>query len=185
MGCLYQLTFQSGKSYIGITSKTLKRRLIVHKSHARTGRNMPLHKAIRKYDHFDSKMLVIADDWKYLCDLEKKAILAFDTVTPNGYNVSLGGEGVIGVPRSDDTRRKISERTKKLSIIKNGLPGRIGNKATLGYRHTDEAKKKIAEAGIGRVFSEQSKKKMSLSKMGHPVSDETRKKIGDANRRKR
>lgn len=96
MGCLYQLTSPSGKSYIGITLKTAQERFEDHKVNYRR-RRTALHRAFRKYgpENFQLKTLVIANDWKYLCDLECEAIVAFGTKGPSGYNMTGGGDGVV------------------------------------------------------------------------------------------
>ena len=59
-----------------------------------------------------------------------------------------------------------------------------GGDGTSGYRHTDEARKKMSEAHKGKTISEETRKKMSIVKSGenHPMygkhhSEETRKKI--------
>ena len=114
---------------------------------------------------------------------EQYYIKVFDTLWPNGYNLTEGGEGCVA---SEETRRKISlvhkgkhiseEQKKKLSAA---LKGRI---------MSDEHKKKIGEANKGRHHSEESKKKMSDSKKGlqsgekHPMfgkhhSEESKKKM--------
>lgn len=115
MGCLYQLTSPSGKSYIGISSKTAADRFVKHMEHARGKRkNGIIYSALRKYgpDSFDVKTLVIANDFQYLCDLEVKVIAAFGTKYPNGYNMTDGGEGVVG-PKGDDFPMKVSIAQKK------------------------------------------------------------------------
>ena len=114
---------------------------------------------------------------------EQYYIKVFDTLYPNGYNLTEGGEGCVA---SEETRRKISlvhkgkhiseEQKKKLSAA---LKGRI---------MSDEHKKKIGEANKGRHHSEESKKKMSQTKKGlqsgekHPMfgkhhSEESKKKM--------
>lgn len=109
MGCLYRIDFPSGKSYIGITMKTAEHRFA--KGHCKK-KNGPsaLGAAIRKYgaESASVQTLVIADDWKYLCDLEKKAIVAFNTKSPYGYNMTEGGDGV--VDPSDEIRKIKSEK---------------------------------------------------------------------------
>jgi GIY-YIG catalytic domain len=115
MGCLYQLTSPSGKSYIGISSKTAATRFLKHTEHALGKRqNGVLYSALRKYDpnSFKVETLVIANDWKYLCDLEMKVIAAFGTKHPNGYNMTDGGEGVVG-PRASGFSEKVSIAQKK------------------------------------------------------------------------
>ena len=54
-----------------------------------------------------------------------------------------------GKPKSDETRRKMK-----------------GNKNALGYKHSEEAKKKIRDAHKGKPMSDETRKKMSESKKG-------------------
>jgi group I intron endonuclease len=115
MGCLYQLTSPSGKSYLGISSKGVESRWKKHVEHALGKRdNGALYAALRKYGHesFSVKTLAIADDWNYLCELEKKAISAFNTLSPGGYNMTAGGEGAVGRVTTDQARINISNAQK-------------------------------------------------------------------------
>lgn len=115
MGCLYQLTSPSGKSYIGITSKTLDERWKTHVMRTAEGRNQALQRAIRKYgaDAFRRCVLVVADSWEYLCDLERKAIVAFETLSPDGYNLTAGGEGVVGRIHTPEAAARMSEGQRR------------------------------------------------------------------------
>jgi group I intron endonuclease len=116
MGCLYQITSPSGKSYIGISSKTTAERWAKHVEHSLGKRESgALYSALRKYgsDAFMVKTLVIADKWHYLCDLERKAIAVFGTKAPNGYNVTDGGEGVPGRVLTDEQRANLSSGQKR------------------------------------------------------------------------
>lgn len=174
MGELYLLTFPNGKRYIGITSKTATRRRIVHLHHARKGRSGALQSAIRKYGSFEMLTLMVASDWSYLCEIERRAIVAFGTRAPLGYNMTDGGEGVVGVVRTEEQRRRASESRK-------GKPG----VSRPGWKHTEDAKAKIAAAGIGRKFSPESRAKIGVTKIGNkygavPCSDEKRAKISSA-----
>jgi group I intron endonuclease len=110
MGCLYRLTSPSGKAYIGITSKTADERWSVHQMRVREGRSQAIQKAIRKYgaENFKVETLVIADDWQYLCDLERKAIIAFGTRAPTGYNLTAGGEGVLDRVHTEEAAKNMS-----------------------------------------------------------------------------
>lgn len=176
---LYRLTFPNGKSYIGITSGAVKRRVAKHVSQAKEGRRSAVSQAIRKYGAFKTEILVVAGDWSYLCDLEQRAIAAFKTLAPHGYNLTSGGEGVLGV-------RKTKEQREAHSAAVRGKG--MGNQRALGYRHTDEAKKKISDAGVGREFSAERRAKIGATKIGNKyslgrtVSAETKEKIAAAQR---
>ena len=155
---LYRLTFPNGKSYIGITSGAVKRRVLRHVSQAKEGRRSAVSQAIRKYGTFETVVLAVAGDWSYLCDLEQRAISAFGTLAPNGYNLTLGGEGVLGVKRTKEQRE-----AHGAAVRGKGL----GNKHALGYRHTKEARERISSAGVGRIFSDESRSKIGAAKVGN------------------
>ncbi len=115
MGCLYKLTSPSGKSYIGITSKTLEKRWAKHVEHALGKRDAgALYAALRKYgpESFVRVQLAECADWKQLCEMERAAIAEHGTLSPNGYNLTIGGEGVVG-PLSEKARRAISIAQKR------------------------------------------------------------------------
>lgn len=115
MGCLYSLTSPSGKRYIGISSKDAQARWKIHQMRVREGRSQALQQAIRKYgaDKFILRTLVIADDWPYLCNLEERAIVAFNTRAPHGYNLTKGGEGARGIAHTEEARRNMSLGQKR------------------------------------------------------------------------
>jgi hypothetical protein len=67
------------------------------------------------YDQFTVKELIRANDWTYLCDLERKVIVAFGTTTPRGYNTAEGGEGAttpLDKAYREEHCRKTSEAVK-------------------------------------------------------------------------
>ena len=176
-GCLYALTFPNGKQYIGITSGTLRRRVNLHRSHANTGRPGAVYNAIRKYGTrgFDAKVLVVVSDWDYLCELEQKAIAAFGTMAPGGFNLTTGGEGAPGQIYTPERRAQMSAARKG-----KGVGPRPHAR---GWSHTDEAKRKISEAGKGHAVSAETRAKIGVTKLGNlnmkgkTVSPETREKI--------
>jgi group I intron endonuclease len=87
-------------------------------------------------------------------------------------------------------RRPSEETRKKMSLAKLGKPRVVsentrrelslrmcGNKYSLGYRHTEEEKRKISEAGVGRIVSEETRRKISLANKGHVLSEEHKHKL--------
>lgn len=94
----------NGKRYYGITSRPMMRRFREHLSDARCMKGkMPLHKAIRKYGEaaFSVSVMTVTEDWAALCKAEIEMIAA----APVGslYNVTTGGEGILGVDRAYQT----------------------------------------------------------------------------------
>lgn len=128
MGELYKITHTSGRSYIGITSRTAVARFHNHKSVSKTGTGFYLSSALKKHglDAFTVQTLAVSDDMEYLKDLEVKAIAAFNTLAPAGYNLSSGGEhpkmhaatrkklstAMTGKSLSEEHKRKISASVK-------------------------------------------------------------------------
>lgn len=122
MGCLYKLTSPSGKSYIGISSKTLDFRWRQHKYNANKGRASErdedcaaLYSAMRKYpvEQFGVEVLMESDDWEILKREEIKAIAHHGTFSPGGYNLTRGGDGVVGSKPTEATRRRMSVSAKR------------------------------------------------------------------------
>ena len=87
----------------------------MHQMKVREGRSQALQLAIRKYgaENFAVETLVIADDWEYLCDLERKAIQAYGTMAPGGYNLTVGGEGVVGRIHTEHAAANMSAGQKR------------------------------------------------------------------------
>jgi group I intron endonuclease len=113
---LYKLmNKQTGKQYIGTSINPVSHRISRHAYAARTGRDsgMPISCAIRKYgiQAFTVQTLVQCPDYDYLLDLEAKAIVAFGTRTPDGYNLTAGGRGSRR-PCSSETRALISAKAQ-------------------------------------------------------------------------
>lgn len=92
---------------------------------------------------------------------------------PNNMNVvccsdggSLSGECSpnFGKKASEEARRKMS---KAQSGSKHHNYGKRGEGiSSWGYRHTEDTRKKITDAGTGRKHTEESKKKISVTHMG-------------------
>lgn len=92
-----------------------------------------------------------------------------DTLKPY-FNECLTAGSCLGIKRSQETCKKISESNK----------GRHNH--WLGRHHTEETKKKVSMSQKGREKSEEERKNLSLGHMGIYPSEETKRKMGDKSR---
>ena len=111
MWAVYIITNKAnGKQYVGLT-KDIKRRWNQHAS--ANGSAPALHAAIKKYgkEGFVLSHICDAFDFEAACDFERMLIQQHNTKSPHGYNLTDGGEGVVGRPMTDEhkeIRRKAS-----------------------------------------------------------------------------
>jgi group I intron endonuclease len=173
---VYKITnIFDGMSYIGQTVKTLHQRWIQHISEVVNGSSNYFHNAIRKYgpDSFIHEVLHICETKGEMDFVEIFYISLLDTKSPNGYNLTDGGEGVPGWIPSNEWRKK-----KSISMMNNSY--------SRGKICSPETKKKLHDAGIRIGISPVIREKMNKSHKGHIVTSETRKKISETlkNRKK-
>ncbi len=162
--------------YVGIT-KNLKKRWYQHRNADGTSRY--LHPSIKKYgiENFVFSHIADAFDLDSAKFLEKLLIKEKNTKSPNGYNLTAGGEGTQGFIFSEESKEKmrIAQTGKKMSKESSEKKriAMLGNKNGLGKKHSEEHKAKIAKAGLGRKHSEESKQKMCEVQKGRKHSPET------------
>lgn len=98
IGFVYLVTNKAnGKVYVGQTQVSLSRRWVQHVSASKKGSSYALHRAIRKYgkDNFTISLLQeVRGVYSDLLASEILQIAAHNCISPNGYNLSQGGEGV-------------------------------------------------------------------------------------------
>ncbi len=107
-GCVYRLTNTvNGKKYIGKTIHFTTRMYYHATKHTKCHY---LHNAIKKYGWNKFKREIIIDDVpeKDLSNIEMSYIDVENTLAPNGYNLTRGGEGCSGMTHSEETKRKLS-----------------------------------------------------------------------------
>jgi group I intron endonuclease len=122
MGFIYLLISPSGKGYIGQTIRPPKKRWQDHKDNARCSigkKNYKigcpaLAKAIIKYgfETFKKIILIEVETQRFLDYYEIYYIRKYNTLTPNGYNISPGGGGNGMTPE----RLKIKEKKAALKL---------------------------------------------------------------------
>lgn len=137
-GTLYRLTNQqNGKTYIGVTTGSLRRRLQRHVVTAVGGNSQYLiHRAIRKYgaDAFKMEALGQFPSLVELLAAERGAIAE----QMPAYNLTKGGEGAWGVKHS-------KESVERVAAAHRGKPSHM-----LGKKHTPEARRKMSAALKGK-----------------------------------
>ena len=155
MGFVYMLTSPSKKRYIGITTrKCVEYRWKEHfKASQKAEGGCPMVKrAIQKYG-FDKieKQILLEIDNEFLNEYEQKFIKQYNTLSPNGYNCTSGGDG--GKLLCEKTKEKIGKTAKQncLKIAKGSIqPNKKGHfclrygrsKKTIGTYETRELAEK-------------------------------------------
>ena len=211
---IYQITNRiNDKIYIGQTTGSLEKRWRAHCSG--NAKTMLISRAIQKHgkENFDIKMIDFCVSLEVLNAAEAEYIESLNALHPNGYNLRPGGNNS---PLSEESKNKIREANTgkrasadaivKMSIAHFGRPKSeahrmkfIGNKNSLGVRHSEETRQKMRDAhkhrppisestrqkkrsrmlgnkhGLGHRHSEEHKRKISLLQLGVPKSPEHRK----------
>ena len=185
----------NGMLYIG-RSIDLARRLYEHRQ-AKCHRHQYIDRSIKKYgvDAFAFEFLELCDE----SDLGAREIFwiaALNCVSPNGYNLTYGGDG--GGRPSEETRRK---KSGSLSGENNPMYGRTGEKnprygakltsehraillaSNKGAKRTAGSRAKMSETRKKNMLNPEKRCKMSVFEKGHEVTAETRAKLASAARR--
>ena len=140
----------NGMSYIGQTIESLNYRKNRHYKRMRNS-NLKFYNALKKYgkDVFIWRILKRCSTKDELNKQEMFAISHHKTKHPNGYNLTNGGNGSLGL--------KHKKKTKELlSRINSGE-----NHPRFGIPCSEEIKKKIGDANRGRKMSRNFGKQMS------------------------
>ena len=164
---IYMITCKiTGKSYIGKTIGKIGQRVMYHLN-GNTPGCVALHSAIKKYGKENFTWEVLHENVipELLSMFEMEAIKTYNTLSPNGYNLTAGGETGF---QSEET---IQKRTETLR----------SNPPMLGRKHSEESKQQMSISRTGSKRPPETRKKMSDAAMGHPTSIETRQKISKAN----
>ena len=84
------------------------------KKHISGRGNLILARAVKKYgrDAFTHEILEENVFDEFLSELEKAYIAKFNTIRPNGYNITSGGGGILGYKHTPETKQRISNTSK-------------------------------------------------------------------------
>lgn len=163
---LYLITGPTGKRYIGQTIRPIERRWAVHVSHALAGRRGPLAAAIRKYgsSKFTIEELGICGSKKEMDAWERTLIKILGTKSPQGYNLTDGGDGPAGYSHTRVAREKIAAANRSRLIppmLGKKMPGSFKRSRRVKYsgdgnpfwgkKHSVESRKKMSAAALRRA----------------------------------
>lgn len=160
----------NGKVYIGITTKSVQSRWKAHLSNAFV-KNVDyyLYKAMRKYgkEAFSIETIHEAETLAELLEAEKRFITECSAyATANGYNQTLGGEGVFGLKWKPEAVEKMRVRvTTWLSVPE--------NHPMYGKKHSEESRRKMSESAKQKPFvGEETRRKLSIAATGRKIPRE-------------
>ena len=157
MSGIYKWTSPSGKVYIGLANdlKRRKKEFLTNPfNYVYTSYNSAIDNARRKYPNFTQ--------WQYevleccgkedLARLEKEYIAKYNSTDKEiGYNLTIGGDGVKGVPWGSE-KQKQAAKNKDIRGEKNPMYGR---------HHTQEVKDFMSKLNKGRKQTKEQKLKKS------------------------
>lgn len=187
-GIIYKATnLVNGKVYIGQTEQTLNERMKEHYRHSKREKynHIVFYRAIKKYGKENFKWEIIdnasnEDELNnkeiYWIDLYKSYIHRKDS---NGYNMTLGGDGMRGYKPTEELKEKQSLFMKKYY--------KEHKHPMLGTKMKDSTKRKIGMANSGRIKNNETRLKLSKSLSGkhNPMygrrhSEKTKNKMSEA-----
>ena len=145
---IYKITSPSGKSYIGLTKNSVESRW---KKHCGDKRPRKLRTAINKYgvDGFTHTIIETCESFEQACELERTHIINVGSYL-DGYNMTLGGDGVKGKPMSDDQKQRLS----------------MTNKGKPKKSFTEQHKSNMSLNRVGIEFSDNHRANISKSQTG-------------------
>ena len=150
IGIVYTLTSPSGKQYVGITTKRrFQGRMRTHQkpsSHC-----VALRNAIQKYGWDNFKVETREVPVEMLNEEEQKQIKRLNTMAPNGYNLTSGGERF---KASDETKKRMSAASKKSCAD-----------PAVKKRRSAASKKTMADPAVRARMSEASSKKIVVTNL--------------------
>lgn len=157
----YEITSSAThKKYVGITGRGASVRIAQHFKDAMSGSRLLLHRAIRKYgkETFSISVICECETKEEACRLEVDLIEKLGTLSPGGYNMTAGGEGVVEL--CEEGKRRKSESAKA--------------------RHQDPEFKARHLAGVIRSKTPEFREKISKAHKGKPMHPNAAKAILEA-----
>lgn len=163
---IYKITNKrNGKLYIGQTRQSPKARFNRHITRAlnELDYNYLLCNAIRKHgaESFEFEVIETITNEEDLDNRERYWIEYYDTLMPNGYNMTAGGGGTSGYCHKEEDKAK-------MSAMKSGMFQKENN-PFYGKTHSDEQKEKWSAQRKGKQLTSEHKRKISATRKRKPV----------------
>ena len=170
----------TGKIYIGQTTHTLDKRIKGHIKESKIESNRPFMLSINKYgeDNFEFETIDSADNLDELNDKEIYWINFYNSVSPNGYNITGGGQGKKMMVTNELSKRisKGLKNSEKWQEIKNSEEYKLKMKKSFigfnkGKKFTQEHKEKIWDKNKDRIleFNKSTSKKWVVVDKGNNI----------------
>jgi len=141
----------NGKTYIGQGQDVKKRMFLYHAN------SKALLNAFKSYgeENFEREVIEYCSI-EELDALETYYIKEWNTLVPNGYNISQGGNAPMrGRYHSKKSKKKISDNSPDHNGENNPMFGKTGDKNPFfGRTHTDDSKRKMSESHTGQLVGE-------------------------------
>ena len=164
---IYKITSPTKKIYIGQSIDIDKRFNQYKKLECKT--QTRLYNSFLKYGIINHKFEIITEcDINQLNEQERYFQECYNVMSKNGLNCRLTTSEDRSGELSIDTKQKLSK-------------AKIGNKNTLGFKHSVETKEKMSIAGKGRIVSVETRLKLKKLGTGRTHSDETKHKLREIN----
>jgi group I intron endonuclease len=159
----------NGKQYVGLTTRN------VNESKSYYGSGIHINRAIKRYgkSNFNKDILEEITDKDKLSTRERYWINELNTISPNGYNLTDGGER--GYTISDESLETMSKKARKFMLS--------DKNTRRGSTYSTEWRQNISNALTGRTLSKEHRDNLKKAKVGtttHPNSIKALKKCGKA-----
>lgn len=181
---IYKITNAvTGKAYVGVTFKTVQARFKQHWDHANRANSKKffLQSALVKYgrDAFTVEAIAEAYSEREAVTLERAMIASHNTMAPNGYNLSTGGEGSAGWTASPEMRKRMGDSRRGLKWSAEKRAKMAAVQSSDEYR----AKMRINSAKRGPVvITDEMKARMSATSKKQFADPAARKSAADKTR---
>lgn len=175
---IYKATGKCGRAYVGLTKRSLAKRWYQHKKDAASGEKSAFYNAIRKYGAEWFSLEVICECYSLMeanrC--ERAMIASHNTYahSGNGFNLTIGGDGNVGVRYTAESLAKMSASQKRLHA---NDPSRVRKMVdaynSMGRPRSEEGTAAIVEAMRNRpqyIRTDEVRTKLSKSLSGRKLS---------------